>query len=167
MGFVQGCLLVRTTEHIIKINDDRSGEGVIHLIDIRSDARSDSLVRRDFDDLMHLLSAKKVEEFERYGRTISSKRLQVRGDTLMGEVTYIFSSLNGIDGLRLTRDGMSLVFSPEREIIRTNGKLSHNERNETVISWDLDAKRLVYVVREKLFPASASLVPLWLKYAKR
>lgn len=166
-GLTQGCLVVRTTEHIIKINDDRSGEGVIHLIDIRSDAGSDSLVRRDFDDLMHLLSAKKVEEFERFGRTITSKKVQVRGDTLMGEVTYIFSSLNAIDGLRVRRDGMSLIFSPEREIVRTNGDVTHNDKNETIISWDTDAKRLVYVVREKLLPASASLVPLWLRYAKR
>lgn len=167
MAGLQGCLLVRTTEHIISINDDRSGEGIIHLIDIRSDARSDSLVRSDFNDLMHLLSAKKVEEFERFGRTITTKKLQARGDTLMAEVTYIFSSLEAIDGLRVTRDEMSLVFSPEREIVKTNGKLSHNGQNETIISWDHDAKRLVYVVREKELPVSASLVPLYLKYAKR
>lgn len=167
MALLQGCLLVRTTEHIIKINDDRSGEGVIHLIDIRSDAGSDSLVHRDFDDLMHLVNAKKVDEFERFGRTITSKKLQVRGDTLMGEVTYIFASLNAIDGLRVRRDGLSLIFSPERQIIRTNGEVTHDDKNETIITWDVEAKRLVYVVREKELPISSSLVPLWLKYANR
>ncbi len=162
---LQGCLMVRTTEHIITINDDRSGEGIIHLIDIRSDARSDSLVRRDFDDLIHLLKAKKVDEFERFGRIITTKKVQVRGDTLMAEVTYVFSSLSSIDGLRVTRDEMSLIFSPEREIIRTNGKLTHTNKDETIISWDHDARRLVYVVREKQLPISTSLVPLYLKYS--
>lgn len=167
MAGLQGCLLVRTTEHIITINDDRSGEGIIHLVDIRSDARSDSLVRRDFDDLMQLVNAKKVDEFERFGRTITTKKLRADGDTLEAEVTYIFTSLSSIDGLRVTRDGMTLVFSPEREIVRTNGKLGHNDEHETTITWDHDAKRLVYVVREKQLPFSASLVPLWLKYARR
>ena len=159
-----GCLFVRTTEHIVTINDNRSGDAVIHLTDIRSDAQSDSLVRQDFDDLMSAYGAKKVDEFEQHGRRITSKRLRVAGDTLMAEVTYTFNSLDAIDGLRMTKDGLMLVFLPEREVLRTNGKISQTDKKETCIKWDRDARRLVYEVREKDVPRSVSLAFLYRKY---
>ncbi|MBM2839576.1 MAG: hypothetical protein HW412_104 [Bacteroidetes bacterium] len=119
LGF-PGCLLVRTSEHIITLKEDGSGEGIVHLVDIRSDASSDSLVRRDFDDLMAAYGAAHVEEFEKYGRQITRKRLRVRGDTLMAEITYAFRSLRAIEGLRATKDEFILVFDPDREVVRTN-----------------------------------------------
>src|SRR5207249_645777 len=63
-----GCLLVRTSEHIITLNEDGSGEGVIRLFDIRSDGQTDSLVKVDFDDLMVAYGSEKVAEFERLVR---------------------------------------------------------------------------------------------------
>jgi hypothetical protein len=158
--------LVRTSEHIITLKEDGSGEGIIHMVDIRSDARSDSLVRRDFDDLMAAYGAKHVAEFEKYGRQITARRLRVRGDTLMAEVTYIFHSLEGIDGLRVTKEEMSLTFSLEREVVRTNGKISRTENQGTLITWHRDARRLVYEVREKQLPPSTSLVPIYQKYVR-
>jgi len=161
-----GCLLVRTSEHIITLKGDGSGEGIIHLMDIRSDARSDSLVRRDFNDLMTAYGAAHVEEFEKYGRQITGKRLRVRGDTLMAEVTYTFHSLNAIDGLRATRDEFVLVFGPDREVVRTNGTTSRTDDQGTRIIWDRGAKRLVYEVRKKRLPPSVSLTSLYQKYLR-
>lgn len=165
LSVLPGCLVIRTTEHIVTINDDRTGEGVIHLIDIRSDASSDSLVRRDFDDLMNLYASKKFEEFEKYGRKVTGKQLRVRGDTLMAELTYSFRTMDGIEGLRISKDGMFLVFGPERVVTRTNGKIGHNDKQETTITWDIGAKRLVYEVSEKKLPPSISLAKLYRLYA--
>ena len=161
---VPGCLFVRTTEHIVKLNADRSGEGIIHLIDIRSDARTDSLVRQDFDDLMTAYGSDSVEDFEKSGRKITGKQLRVSGDTLMAEVTYMFHSLEAIEGLRMTKEGMSLVFTPDREVVRSNGKVSRTDKNETQIMWELGSQRLVYEVREKNIPVSTSLAPFYRKY---
>jgi hypothetical protein len=159
-----GCLLVRTSEHIIALKSDGSGEGIIHLIDIRSDAPSDSLAQRDFDELMKAYGAQKVNEFEQYGRKITTKQLRLRGDTLMAEITYTFSFLDAIDGLHATRDEIMLVFGPGREVVRTNGKTSRTENDGTRITWNRDAERLVYEVREKQLPPSVSLARLYRKY---
>lgn len=161
-----GCLLVRTTEHIITLREDGGGEGVIHLIDIRSDAPSDSLVRLDFDELMKAYGARKVEEFEKYGRRITAKRLRVRGDTLMAEITYVFSSYDAVEGLRVSPNEMAIEFSPEREVIKTNGKMSRMENQGTRITWKRATDRLVYEVREKELPPSVSLVFLYKKYGR-
>ncbi|HCV42176.1 MAG TPA: hypothetical protein DGH68_01735 [Bacteroidetes bacterium] len=161
-----GCLFVRTSEHIITVKANGGGEGIIHLIDIRSTAPSDSLVKRDFDELMNAYGAATVEEFESYGRKITGKRLRVLGDTLMAEITYTFSSLGAIDGLRATKDEMTLTFAPEREVTRTNGKKSQTEDGGTLITWERDAERLVYEVWEKQIPSSTSLAPLYMKYLR-
>jgi hypothetical protein len=161
-----GCLFVRTSEHIITIGATGSGEGIIHLIDIRSTSPSDSLVRKDFDDLMKAYGAAKVEEFETSGRTITGKRLRARGDTLMAEITYTFNSLDAIDGLRVTQDELTLEFGPDRTVTRTNGKMSGTEDGGTLITWERDAERLVYEVREKETPPSTSLAPLYMKYSR-
>ncbi len=161
---VPGCLFVRTTEHIFTVREDGSGDGVIHLTDIRSDATTDSLVKRDFDDMMTAYGSKKVSEFERRGRTITAKRLRVQGDTLMAEITYAFLSPEAIDGLRINNDEVSLMFAPEREVVRTNGKVSKTDKQETRIVWPRDAKRFVYEVREKELPPSVSIAFLYRKY---
>ena len=146
------------------LKDDRSGEAIVHLIDIRSDATTDSLVRHDFDELMEAYGAANVSEFERHGRKITGKRLRVRGDTLMGEITYTFRSLEGIEGLRITKDGMSILFPSDRHVVRSNGKVSMTDKDETRIMWDLDAKRLTYEVDEKALPSSTSLAFLYQRY---
>jgi hypothetical protein len=163
---VPGCLFVRTSEHIITVKPNGSGEGIIHLIDIRSTAPSDSLVKIDFDELMNAYGAAEVEEFESYGRKITGKRLRVLGDTLMAEITYTFNSLGAIDGLRATKDEMTLTFAPEREVMRTNGKKSQTEDGGTLITWKRDAERLVYEVQEKQIPASKSLAHLYMRYSR-
>jgi hypothetical protein len=159
-----GCLFVRTTEHIFTIREDGTGEGVIHLTDIRSDAITDSLVKRDFDDMMAAYGSRKIAEFEKRGRSITAKRLRVRGDTLMAEITYAFLSPEAIDGLRINNDEVSMMFAPEREVVRTNGKVSKTDKHETHIVWPRDAKRFIYEVREKELPPTVSIAFLYQKY---
>ena len=161
---IPGCLVVRTTEHIVTVHEDRTGEGIVHLIDIRSDAISDSLVRRDFDELLKLYSADKFEEFEKYGRRITGKQLRVRGDTLMAEITYSFRTLDAVEGLRISKEGMFLVFGPDRVVTKTNGKMGQTDKQETSITWDINARRLVYEVSEKRLPPSKSLAALYRRY---
>jgi hypothetical protein len=163
VAMLPGCLVVRTTEHIVNLNVDGSGEAVLHLIDIRSDAPTDSLFQADFNDLAKVYREKKVDEFERYGRRITSKRFRVQGGTLMAEVTYVFSSLEAIEGLRATKDELSLLFPPSKEVVRANGQITVMPNQGTRIAWDRDARKLVYVVREKQLPDSKSLAAMFLK----
>jgi hypothetical protein len=160
--FLPGCLVIRTSEHIVTIGANGSGEGIIHLVDIRSDEPADSLVRRDFDALMLAYKSPTVKEFEQDGRRIVSRRLRTRGDTLDAEIAYTFSSPTGaLVGLRMLPDRFVLTFGADRQIVRTNGSTQKTESGGTQITWDSDVRRMTFEVREKVMPASVSLAALY------
>ena len=159
---IPGCLIVHITDHRIRINDDGSGEALLRLVDIRSDATVDSLVLRDYERLKTALGKGENVDFEHDGRKITSKNLYISGDTLIGEIAYTFPGLTGVYGLHVSHDKLFVVVPDGREILRTNGKVEVLPGNSTRISWDGDAKRLMFQIREKDFPpGSRSLAPYY------
>ncbi len=159
--FLSGCVLVRTTEHRIIINNDGSGEALLRFIDIRSDEQVDSLFQKDFNQLMMAYTSFGVEEFERGGKKITSKQFVVHGDTLILEIAYTFPRIESIDGLRISKDGFVMGVSSSREVVKTNGSVSKVKPLLQQIEWDLDARRLMYIIREKAMPPSRSLAGLY------
>lgn len=89
----QGCLLVRTTEHRIKLNDGGGGEAYMRLTDIRSDGVTDSARFHDFGVMMASAELEGIKDFERNGRKVTSKQFLMNGDTLSAEITYTFTEL--------------------------------------------------------------------------
>ena len=158
---VPGCILVRTTEHRISINDDGTGEAVLRLIDLRSDETADSLVQRDFRIMISSYEREGAESFERDGRKITEKKLYTRGDTLYAEVAYTFESLIAIEGLHITDGELYVVVPDTREVIRTNGKLAPWLNNSHRIVWSRETRRIMFQIREKTLPASTSLARLY------
>ena len=157
ISLLPGCLLIRTSEHRIKLNPDGSGEAVLRLVDIRSDGATDSAVVDDFNIMMSSFDKEGVKDFEQSGRKITEKRLYVSGDTLFAEIWYTFPSLTAVEGLNATKTELFVVVPEGREVFRTNGKTGEWERNSTRVVWDRDAKRVFYSIREKTLTPSVSL----------
>jgi hypothetical protein len=161
-----GCIIIRTTDHRIRLNKDGSGEGTIRLVDIRTDARTDSVALGDFATLIAAFNKDSVTDFERDGRKITRKQLVVHGDTLIAEVTYTFPSLGAVEGIHSKGDEIFVVVGDDREVVRTNGKIdSWKEKNSRIV-WEKDAKRLQYVIREKALPPTRSLAAFYVKYGQ-
>jgi hypothetical protein len=161
---MQGCLLVRTTEHRIRLNEGGGGEAYMRLGDIRSDGVTDSARVRDFGVMMASSEEEGIRDFERNGRKITSKRFLVNGDTLSAEITYTFTGLETLEGIKIKDDEVFVVVNEGREILRTNGKIKSWERGTQRIVWPLDAKRLMYTIRERSLPPSTSLAGLYVRY---
>ena len=161
-----GCLFVRTTEHRIQFHKDGGGEAMVRMIDIRSDAESDSAVNADFRTLMDAYVERGLKDFEEPGREVTGKRLVVRGDTLMGEITYNFVSWTNIEGLRATKDEFSIVIPAQREVVKTNGSVQDAHGGAHRIVWDRDENRLMYQVRELRVPPSESLASRYVAAAR-
>ena len=159
-----GCLLIGTTEHWIVLKENGSGEARLRLVDIRSDAQTDSLLARDYSVMMASVQKEGIEEFERGGRKVTSKGFTASGDTLIAELTYTFPNLNEIEGLKVRRDEMFVVVNEGREIVKTNGSVKSWVKGAKRIVWPRDARRLMYQITEKKLPAARSLAPLYLKY---
>ncbi len=164
---VPGCIFVRTTDHRVDVNRDGSGQGFLRLIDIRSDQTVDSLLVRDFEEMMIAYGKPGVAEFEQNGRKITSKAFSVHGDTLILDITYTFSSLEGVEGLRVTPDELYIALGEGREVVKTDGKVSSWLNNTKRIVWATDATTLHYVVREKNLPPSVSLASLYRKWQNK
>jgi hypothetical protein len=155
------CLLVQTTEHVVKISEDGSGEALLRLSDIRSDGATDSAVVHDTEVMIASFDKEGVADFERPGRKIRDKVMYVRGDTLFAEISYSFRGLDALEGIRLSPQEIFVVVSPEREIVRTNGKVRVGEGNARVIAWKREATQLFYVIRERQVPPSTLLGPYY------
>jgi hypothetical protein len=158
-----GCILIRTTEHRITFNSDGTGEAVLRLIDLRSDETADSLVQRDFENMMSSFEKDAVRDFEQRGRAITAKRLFTRADTLIAEVAYTFTSLQAIEGLHVTDQELYVVVNDNCEVVRTNGTVGTGADGGQRISWKRNAPRLFFQIRERTLPPSTSLSRLYLE----
>jgi len=158
------CLLIRTTEHRIKLNKDGSGEAVIRLVDIRSDAMNDTVLARDYAVMMASVQKEGVQLFEQGGRKVVSKQFFVGGDTLNAELVYTFPNLDGVEGLKVSSSELFVVVNKGREIVKTNGSVQSWARGSRRIVWPRDAKRLMYQISETALSPGVSLAPLYLKY---
>ena len=156
-----GCLIVVTTEHRIKLNDNGSGEGRLILTDIRSDGTTDSARVADLRLLLAIHDSTARAEFERRGRTLTERRLFTQGDTLSGEVFYSFLTPAAVDGLVWTHEGISIVIPAGEDILKTNGEVEEWVGGAKRIRWNPDARRLMYRVRERQVRTSTSLSALY------
>jgi len=154
-----GCLLVRSTEHRVRLNADGSGDALLRLIDIRSDGETDSAVAGDFTLLMGSYDDSTLSSFEDGNRKVIRRQLITSGDTLTAEVAYTFTSLEAVEGLRVTEDEIAVLVDPTREIVRTNGSREPLESGGVRIVWDRDAARLHFEIRERSLPPSVLLGP--------
>jgi len=161
-----GCIIIRITDHRIKFNKDGSGEGMIRLVDMRTDARTDSAALGDFATLIASFNKDSVTDFERKGRKITSKQLFVHGDTLIAEVAYIFPSMDAVEGIHSRGDEIFVVVGQDREVVRTNGRVTSWKDSNSRIVWEKDTKRLQYVIREKVLPPTRSLAAFYVKYGR-
>jgi hypothetical protein len=152
-----GCILIRSTEHRISVNDDGTGEAVLRLIDLRSDETADSLVQRDFRIMMSSYEKEGEKEFSRQGRTITGKKLYTRADTLYAEITYMFANLQAIEGLHVSDTEVYVVVPATRHVVRTNGEVESWTGDAKRIVWKPGVRRLLYQITENSLPASASL----------
>jgi len=165
-ALLPACLQIRTTEHRIKLNKDGSGEAMMRLIDIRSDASNDTVLARDYAVMMASVQKEGMQLFEQGGRKVISRQFFVGGDTLNAELVYTFPNLDGVEGLKFSDREMFVVVNKGREIVKTNGSVQSWARGARRIVWPRDAKRLMYQISETALSPGVSLAPLYLKYGK-
>lgn len=156
-SLMPGCILIRTTEHRITVNEDGSGEAVLRLIDLRSDEMADSLVQRDFRIMMSSYEKEGAEQFSRQGRTITNKKLFTIADTLYAEIAYRFDQLAALEGMHVTGEEIYVVVPATRHVVRTNGRVLPWANDAVRIVWKRDARRLLYQITENALPPSTSL----------
>ncbi len=156
-----GCLTVRTTEHRIRLNSDGSGDALMRLVDIRSDAETDSGVTADLEGLIEILRDSSGGGFATPTRRITAQQVFVSGDTLVGELAYTFNDYGDLEGVRVNDDEIFVIVPPEKAVVKTNGKVHDTGDGGVRIVWDRDETRLMYEITERFIRPSLSLAPLY------
>ncbi len=158
----QGCIVIRSTEQRVWFKKDGSGEGIMRLIDIRSDETTPEGLKADFESMMKLYLETGLEDFENSGRKVTGKNLYVSGDTLIAEIRYTFTNVASLDEMRFTNDETFVVVPAGKVIVRHNGSVESYFGDSQRIVWDRDTPRIMYQVAEKSLPRSTSLARTYL-----
>lgn len=161
-----GCILIRTTDHRIRVNSDGTGDAVLRMIDLRSDGTTDSAIVGDVNRLVTMFNDSGPMLFEQNTRKIQRKQFLVQGDTLSVEIVYNFQDLRAIEGLRVTPDNLYLVVEQQREIVKTNGSIEPWMEGARRIVWDRDATRILYTIREKFMPDTRPLAKWYREFVR-
>jgi hypothetical protein len=161
-----GCLLVRSTEHRIRLDPLGSGDALIRLVDIRSDAEADSAVTADFDAMMKVLRDSAITGFESRTRRITAKQLLLSGDTLKAEIAYDFDGYGDLEGMQVNDEAIFVNVPPERVVVKTNGKVEKVAEGGYRIVWERDASRLMYEIAERFVRPSTSLARMYRAYLR-
>jgi hypothetical protein len=158
----QGCIVIRSTEQRVWFKKDGSGEGIMRLIDIRSDETTPEGLKADFESMMKLYLETGLEDFENSGRKVTGKNLYASGDTLIAEIRYTFTNVASLDEMRFTNDEIFVVVPAGKVIQRQNGGIESYFGDSQRIVWDRDTPRIMYQIAEKSLPRSTSLARTYL-----
>ena len=160
-----GCLTSEYKEYKYRINEDGSGEGKIRFVNIvAQDDEGKDVSFKDFDELIDdYLSGEKFEE-ENPALIILGKRLYEEENKLVGEVEFMF---NSIDSLGFYRNsscecGPILYYISElyETLFETNGKYLGRDRDFPIIIWKPETNEFYFktYVQEDLY-GTRSLLP--------
>lgn len=135
--FLQGCLVFHSVSYEIKLTDSISGNVVIEVKDVRSDAMNTSELEADkkqlFQDL--LKSDDFVEQMRDEGKNILERRLYVSNGRLNGVVKYSFDEVAKVEGIVYQEPFYFITIQSEDSIISTNGEVILSEGYKRIM-WD-------------------------------
>jgi hypothetical protein len=157
----QGCIVIRSTEQRVWFKKDGTGEGILRLIDVRSDETTPEGVKADFESMMNLYLQTGLEDFENSGRKVTGKNLYLSGDTLIAEIRYAFTAVSALDEMRFNNEETFVVVPAGKIIVRHNGSVESYFGDSRRIVWDRDTPRVMYQIAEQRLPPSTSLAPLY------
>jgi len=135
--FLQGCLVFKSVSYKINITESNSGNVVIEVKDVRSDAMNTSDLETDkkqlFQDL--LKSNEFVEEMRDEGKNILERKLYVSEGKLNGIVKYLFDDVSKVEGIVYQDPFYFITMELEDSIISTNGEVIVSEGHKRIM-WD-------------------------------
>ena len=135
--FLQGCLVFHSVSYEINLSDSTSGNVVIEVNDIRSDAMNTSDLEADkkqlFQDLLN--SDDFVEQMQDEGKNILERKLYVSKGKLNGVVKYSFDDVSNVEGIIYQEPFYFITIQSEDSIISTNGEVILSEGYKRIM-WD-------------------------------
>ena len=140
-----GCIIFNKISYVITFNDDQGGTAMLYISDITSDATDEEAFAQDTSGLFTqmLKSNEFIDEMNKEGRSITSRRLIVNGENLDAEVKYNFNNISVVENFSHEDGFYFLTVQPVDSIISTNGQIIVSKNYKRIL-WDDKVKVLKF-----------------------
>lgn len=140
-----GCLIFHSVSYEIMPGKDGGGSAVVTIEDIRSDAMNSKELGMDKENLFEFIYSSDdfVTQMKDEGKSITSRKLFVKGDKLDGKISFTFDDIELVEGIVYENPFYFLTIPPEDSIISTNGEIVVSEQHKRIM-WDNSIKVLKF-----------------------
>jgi len=149
----QGCLVFHSVSYEVKLDNEKSGNVVVMVNDIRSDAVNTSELEEDKNQLFNFLlkSDDFIQQMKEEGKMITDRRLFNSEGKLKGNINYTFNDISDVEGIVYEETFYFLTLGVDDSVISTNGELIKS-KNYKRIMWDSS----LTVLKFEMFSADVS-----------
>lgn len=149
---LSGCLQFKTVSYEVTMFTENSGEVIIQINDIRSDAETDEAFEEDKTALFETIlgSQQFIDDMNNEGKFISSRDLFVENGKLNGKGVYRFDEIGKVEGMVYDDEFYYITFEPLDSIVSTNGQIFITDQYKRIV-WDKSFKTLKFEMLSNAF----------------
>lgn len=149
---LSGCLQFKTVSYEVTLFTENSGEVIIQINDIRSDAKTDEAFEEDKTALFETIlgSQQFIDDMNNEGKFISSRDLFVENGKLNGKGVYRFDEIGKVEGMVYDDEFYYITFEPLDSIVSTNGQIFITDQYKRIV-WDKSFKTLKFQMLSNAF----------------
>lgn len=149
---LSGCLQFKTVSYEVTLFTENSGEVIIQINDIRSDAKTDEAFEEDKTALFETIlgSQQFIDDMNNEGKFISSRDLFVENGKLNGKGVYRFDEIGKVEGMVYDDEFYYITFEPLDSIVSTNGQIFITDQYKRIV-WDKSFKTLKFEMLSNAF----------------
>lgn len=149
---LSGCLQFKTVSYEVTLFTENSGEVIIQINDIRSDAETDEAFEEDKTALFETIlgSQQFIDDMNNEGKFISSRDLFVENGKLNGKGVYRFDEIGKVEGMVYDDEFYYITFEPLDSIVSTNGQIFITDQYKRIV-WDKSFKTLKFQMLSNAF----------------
>ena len=142
---LQGCLVFQKVSYEVNLTGENSGNVVMEITNICSDAMNSSELEQDKKQLFQELykSDEFVAQMKEEGRNILDRQLFVSEGKLNGIVKYSFDDISSVENFVYEEPFYFVTLELQDSIISTNGEVIKSEDHKRIM-WDSSIKILKF-----------------------
>lgn len=162
--FLNGCIVFHKVSYVVNLDTPNSGIATVTAYDMRSNAGTNKDFNEDKTNLFqYMLKSKEfVVQQKMQGKDITSRKLYVEDDKLIGVGTYKFGNVGAVEGIKYQGGFHYLNLALSDSVMDTNGEIIRSNDYKRIM-WDSTFKTLKFTMFSFSFEHnnSRSLAPYY------
>lgn len=158
-----GCLLLEKVSYSITMNEKGSGNALLTVYNLRSDAIGNREFTEDTTQLFtyYLSSQRFMDSMAYYGKNVTQRKLVPEGNNLNAVLGFSFTDITTVEQIQHEAGLYYLTLQTDDSVVTTNGKIVVTDEYKRII-WPETEKKLEFTIAAGNFnPAARGLAPYY------